>query len=127
MAYANTVGVTRKSNEVLVTISESEVASSSEADVIALGFTKGRILRQTCVLMSGTGTTVDPVIGIATNPAGANIALENGTAAATVDNQVAGGATFFATTGNLYHRSNPDAGTDNTIVTTYHILVGWGA
>jgi len=124
MAYANTVTVTRTSREVVVTVTETECEATSEADPIDLGFSRGRILRQTCVKTSGAGATVDPIIGTTTNPSGAAVVLENDTAAATVDNQVAGGATFNGSI--LYHRSNPASGTDNAITTVYHILIGWG-
>jgi len=124
MAYANTVTVTRKNREVVVTITETECAAGSEADPIDLGFSRGRILRQACVKTAGSAATVDPIIGTATNPSGASVVLENDTAAATVDNQITGGATFNGSV--LYHRSNPASATDNSITTTYHILVGWG-
>ena len=127
MAYASVVTVIRKGREVVVTIAETEAAAASEADPIELGFVRGRIIRQVCVLTSGTATTVDPIIGTTTDPSGAAVVLENATAAATVDNQITGGATFNSSTGILYHRSVVDgASADNVIATTYHILVGWG-
>jgi len=76
------------------------------------------------VLTSGTASTVDPIVGIATNPAGFNVVIENGTAAATIDNSYAGGITF-SSSGSLFQRSKPDAGSDNAITTVYHIAVGW--
>ena len=116
--------VTRKGNEIVVEITETSVGASTEV-AIPVNITRGRIVRQICVLTSGSGSTVDPIIGIATNPAGVNVVIENGTGAATVDNQYAGGITFSAT-GTLYHRSKPDSGSDNAVSTTYHIVVGWG-
>ena len=124
MAYAASVTVTRRGGEILVTISETEAASTSEAS-IDLGVQKFRVHRQICQLTSGTGTTVDPILGNATNPSGISVILENDTAAATADNSVTGGVTGYVSNGTLYHRSQVDAGTDNSISTQYHLVVGW--
>ena len=124
MAYAASVTVDRRGGEIRVTISETEAASSSEAS-IDLGIQKFRVQRQICSLTSGTGTTVDPILGNATNPSGANVVLENDTAAATTDNSMTGGVTGYVANGTLYHRSQVDAGTDNVIVSIYHLTVGW--
>lgn len=124
MAYAASVTVTRRGGEILVTISETEAASTSEAS-IDLGVQKFRVFRQICQLTSGTGTTVDPILGNATNPSGISVILENDTAAATADNSITGGVTGYVSNGTLYHRSQVDAGTDNSVSTEYHIVVGW--
>lgn len=124
MAYAASVTVTRRGGEILVTISETEAASTSEAS-IDLGVQKFRVYRQICQLTSGTATTVDPILGNATNPSGINVILENDTAAATADNSITGGVTGYVSNGTLYHRSQVDAGTDNSVSTQYHIVVGW--
>ena len=124
MAYAASVTVTRRGGEILVTISETEAASASEAS-IDLGVQKFRVHRQICQLTSGTGTTVDPILGNATNPSGISVILENDTAAATADNSITGGVTGYVSNGTLYHRSQVDAGTDNSVSTEYHIVVGW--
>ena len=124
MAYAASVTVTRRGGEILVTISETEAASTSEAS-IDLGVQKFRVFRQICQLTSGTGTTVDPILGNATNPSGINVIRENDTAAATADNSITGGVTGYVSNGTLYHRSQVDAGTDNSVSTEYHIVVGW--
>ena len=124
MAYAASVTVTRRGGEILVTISETEAASASEAS-IDLGVQKFRVHRQICQLTSGTGTTVDPILGNATSPSGISVILENDTAAATADNSITGGVTGYVSNGTLYHRSQVDAGTDNSVSTEYHIVVGW--
>ena len=116
--------VDRRGGEIRVTISESDAASSSEAS-IDLGVQKFRVHRQISSLTSGTGTTVDPILGNATNPSGANVILENDTAAATADNSITGGTTGYVANGTLYHRSQVDAGTNNVIVSIYHLTVGW--
>ena len=124
MAYAASVTVTRRGGEILVTISETEAASASEAS-IDLGVQKFRVHRQICQLPSGTGTTVDPILGNATSPSGISVILENDTAAATADTSITGGVTGYVSNGTLYHRSQVDAGTDNSVSTDYLIVVGW--
>jgi hypothetical protein len=122
---ASTATVLRKGSEVVVSITGTSIAAATEA-TITLGFTKGRIMRQVCVKTAGSGSTVDPIIGTATNPSGATVVMENGTAAASIDNQVTGGVPFYAPGGILYHRSVPDSASDNSITSEYLILVGWG-
>jgi hypothetical protein len=117
------VQVTRKGSEIVAVVTETGAGAASETE-IPLGIARGRILRMTTVLTSGTASTVDPIVGIATNPAGFNVVIENGTAAATIDNSYAGGITF-SSSGSLFQRSKPDAGSDNAITTVYHIAVGW--
>jgi hypothetical protein len=124
MAYAAAVTVTRRGGEIRVTISETEAASTSEA-TIDLGVQKFRVHRQICQITGGSGSTVDPILGNATAPSGANIILENDTAAATADNAITGGVTGYSSNGTLYHRSQVDSATDNTVVSVYHITVGW--
>lgn len=126
MAYAATVTVTRVGSAVKVTIAETECAATSEA-TIALGFKTGRLLRQIAVLTSGSGSTIDPIIGTATNPAtatGTAVAV-NDTAAAAVDNLQPVGVPFMVSDGKLYHRSVPNSGTNNVISTTYYISTGF--
>ncbi len=117
------VQVTRKGSEIVAVVTETGAGAASETE-IPLGIARGRILLMTTVLTSGTASTVDPIVGIATNPAGFNVVIENGTAAATIDNSYAGGITF-SSSGSLFQRSKPDAGSDNAITTVYHIAVGW--
>ena len=124
MAYAATVTVTRKGSEILVTVSETEAASGSEA-TITIGVTKFRVHRQICTLSSGSGASVDPILGRATSLSGANVILDNDAAAATADNSVTGGVTGYSSDGILYHRSKVNTGTDNTVVSEYHLTVGW--
>ena len=117
--------VTRKGNEIVVQITETSASSSTE-ETIAIGVTKGRVLRQLCVKTSGSASTVDPILARTSGGTGINIVMENGTAAATVDNQVTGGVPFYSSTGVLYHKSSPDTGSDNAISAEYLIVVGWG-
>lgn len=116
MAYSSTVTVTKISSDTdyLVTIEETDAAATSEFEINGLPY-GGRILRYTSVLTSGTGTTVDPIVGFATNPSGINVILENGTAAATID-VTPEPATYYAAD-KFFVRSKVDAGTDNAIST----------
>jgi hypothetical protein len=38
---------------------------------------------------------------------------------------VTGGVTGYSSDGILYHRSKVNTGTDNTVVSEYHLTVGW--
>ena len=124
MAYAAAVTVTRRGGEIRVTISETEAAATSEAS-IDLGVQSFRVHRQICQLTAGSASTVDPILGNATAPSGANVVIENDTAAATCDNAITGGVTGYSSTGTLYHRSNVDSAADSTVVSIYHVTVGW--
>lgn len=119
------VTVSRKGNEIAVSISETSAGSGTES-TITLGVQKFRVMRQLCQLTSGTGATIDPVLTRASGGTGINILLENDTAAASVDNSVTGGVCCFSTDGVIYHKSVPNAGSDNSISSEYAILVGWG-
>tara|TARA_Y100000034_G_scaffold133455_1_gene198956 strand:+ start:1796 stop:2086 length:291 start_codon:yes stop_codon:yes gene_type:complete len=92
----------------------------------------GRIKRQVTALKSGTGTTVDPIIGTVTDPGAAansqNVVLENGTAAATTDNQPVGGACYHTDQGTLFYRSRPNnAAADHVIDVVLLVRTGWVA
>lgn len=116
--------VTRKGKGILVTISETGAGSSTE-ETLAIGIQKGRVMRQVCRVTSGSASTVDPILTRVTSGTGIDIVLENDTAAATVDNSVSGGVPFFAASGNLFHKSVPNAGSDNAIASEYYIVDGW--
>jgi len=117
------VQVTRKGSEIVVVISETNVAAATEVE-IPLGITRGRLLRVIADKTAGSASTLASLLGIATNPAGSNIVFE-ATAAATVDSQIVGGATFSTSGGSLFYRAKPDSGSDNSVTTILHILVGW--
>ena len=116
MAYSATVTVKKVSSDTdfLVTIEETDATGTSEFEITDLPST-GRILRYTSVLTSGTGTTVDPIVGFATNPSGINVILENGTPAATID-ETPEPATYYVAN-KFFVRSKVDAGTNNSIST----------
>jgi len=123
MAYAAVVTVTTVGGDTIVEIAESDVAAGDEATIAGVPST-GRILRQTCVLTAGTGTTVNPVLAISAGGTGVNIIVSNATPAATVDNADPTVA-WHGGSGTIYHQSNVDAGADNVISTRYLIEAGW--
>lgn len=138
MAYAATVTITRTTHRgarayrVLVTETECATASewnTSSATGSVTGRTptlppNGRIVRVKVYKISGSATTVAPVLARATGITAAGLnALAVFSAASSVDDSTgvpySGGST-------LYGRSTPDAGTDNAITTDILILEGGG-
>ena len=118
------VTITRKGIEILVSIAETSASSSTES-TIDLGIQKGRVMRQICQVTAGTAATVDPILTRTSGGSGIEVIVENDTAAATADNSVTGGVPFYISDGTCYHKSVPNAGSDNTISTEYYIIVGW--
>ena len=116
--------VSRKGQEITVVISQTSVEATTEIE-IPLGITRGRLLRIIAEKTAGSASNIDPILGIATNPAGSSVVFEQGTGAVTIDNQIVGGATFSTSTGSLFYRPKPDSAADNAVTTILHILVGW--
>jgi len=109
----------------VVSIAGASVAATTEVEITGLPV-YGRIMLLRESLVSGTGTTIDPVLGTATNPA-TSVLLENDTAAAAVVLQPAGGPVpYYAAGGSLFYRPVPDAGADNVTAAEILILEGWG-
>ena len=124
MAYAAVVTVTNLGKRKwLATVVESDCSATDEAVIVGIPSTS-RLLTQVVSLISGTGTTVNPVLGSATNPSGIDLIVSNETAASSVNN-IASPAIPFVASANLFARSNPDAGADNVIHTKYIFLAGW--
>ena len=110
----------------LVALVGASVTATMEVEITGLPL-KGRVRRQKTSITSGTGTTVDPIIGTATAPATTKVVVENGTPAADVDNQHEGeGWFYYSATGSLFHRDRADAGADNVTASEYLISEGWG-
>ena len=111
-----------------ITINETDTATTSECNFEVPKIF--RILRQTCKLTGGSGSTIDPVVGTVTDPGAAASSAElvyaNGVAAARVNNDINSGqgAACYAAGGKLYHRSVPDSGTNNSVTTIYLIQGG---
>lgn len=131
MAYAANITITKLSiRDYFVSISETDAQNTSETTIVDSTTSKtlplqGRVLRQVCFFSSGTGSTVDPVLGTATGVAGINIIMENDVASALIDNQPVTGIPYYSETGTLYHKSKVDSGTNNSVVTHYYIREGW--
>ena len=127
MAYAATTSIAYDGVNAVVTVSETEAASSSEATV-QLPFVSGRVLKIVSELTAGTGTTVRPILGTATDPAGSAadtiVSIAAASAAAALNAVTDPAPPFLTTDGALYHRARVDAGADNSISTTYYIQRG---
>ncbi len=121
MAYAAVITSTRKGNDYLIQIVETEAGAATETSFQVP--IRGRILRQQASLISGSGATIDPILGNAANPTAAAVSLvvENATAAATIDNMSDPSVPYVSSTGTLYHRSVCNAGSDNAVTTLYYI------
>lgn len=130
---AVTYSITKYGDIFHVIINETSVGDDSVAIITTdpatgLGLPiSGVVLRQDCVLLAGTGTTVDPVLTRApdTTPLPPDVVCQNATAAASVSTE--GRATYFATIttdngGTLYHYSKVNnAALDHTVTTEYII------
>lgn len=125
MAYSSSQTLVKmgSGNTYRLTITETEAASGSEHEIAGLP-NSVRIVRRTCELTAGTGTTVDPICGTATNPSGTYVLLENGTAAARTVETPTIPVVVDAAAG-FYHRSVVDAAADNSVTTVYLLAVGW--
>jgi len=141
MAYAGTATVTAlhavggniqdrqaagNSADYRLVIVETGATTTDELEIVlaTAGLpVKGRVHAQYAILSAGTGTTIDPVLGLATNPAATAWRIENGTPAAAVHNQPSSPVKY--TGASFFHRARPDAAADNSITTTYLISAGW--
>lgn len=125
MAYSASVTVNNLgAGRWIVEINELEAGAATEATITGLP-TDLRLLKQVSSLISGTGTTVDPILGTASNPSGISVVAENDTAAADVNNVASPAIPFYAATGQLFHRSVCDAGSDNTVASLYFFVEHW--
>jgi len=139
MAYAATVSTRgEKSGHFVVSVAETGAGAATEWDTGGVGATVtatgsdlpilGRIVAIKVLLGAGTGTTVDPIIGRATNPSTIFEKIwENGAAAASVNVQLVDSDdnAYRLVDGVLYGRSVCDAGADNVVTTEIWITEGW--
>ena len=123
MAYAAVVTIKRLGSDVQVTIAETDCAIGDEATISGLPL-HGTILRQTCVLSSGTATTVSPLLAQTAAGTGTAVLVENATPAAVVDN-ASPTVAYVDADGIAFHQARPDAGADNVISTQYLIKGAW--
>ncbi len=124
MAYAATITVERQPLYIVVTISETEATSTSEATLEIMP-KWGALVRQAAEKTAGSCSTIDPLLGTASDPSGTDLVYANGTAAADLDNLPAQPVPYFSSDGTLYHRSQPNSGSDNSITTKYYFLAKW--
>lgn len=141
MPYAATVTVRLVGpGSWLVQIDEVDCGPTDEAQIGSLvdqGLpVLGKVLRQQCVLLSGSAATVNAILGEVANPP-ANldrIIVENNPAIQPIPtvNDTQGIATYYDLTpaagtvwGIAFHRSRPDVGADNVIRSYYHVVANW--
>lgn len=133
MAYSATVTLTELDRvagirRFTLTIAETEAAQTSEKEIVlaTVGLPPvGRIHSQLCKLTSGTGTTIDPILGNATSPATAMWKFENPAAAAQVHNQPDSAVKYGGIT-SFFHRAVVNSAVaDHVITTTYYVSEGW--
>lgn len=105
-----------------VTIAETEGAAASEATIDFAKQRNLRVLRVDLTQSAGSAGTFNPRIGPATDPSGYNGGVLVLAAAAASPISEEGGVGSVVTTasdGKLYHRSVPNAGSDNTVTVKY--------
>jgi hypothetical protein len=127
MAYAAVVTVVDNgSQEQVVTITETDGAAASEVEVVdsvtGRGLRAGsRLERVIATRSAGTAATRQPRLAVAAAATAIEIRyLATATAVATTIDDALRTVFPIALGGSkLYHRSIPDAGADNAMVTTY--------
>lgn len=130
MAYASTITVQEAGTGLyIVKVTETEAAATSEVQInlSAKGLPAvGAVIARRCAVTAGSGSTVQPVLGIATDPENGSAWLfSTDTAANPVHQQPAAGITYGTQVSSFFHRSKVNTGADNTITTIYHIKRGW--
>ena len=126
MAYSASVTLTHAGGrDYVITISETEAAAASEATITGLP-KKGLILSQLADKTAGAATTLDPKLTTATGSTlSTQTVIENGTAAATISNLADPAIPYYSPTGVLFHKTQVDTGTNNSVITVYLIRAGW--
>ena len=97
----------------------SSVAAATEIEISVP--VRGLLVRVEMTLDSGSGSTIAPVAGVVTNPAGKFGQVISIAAAARVDEVPVTGIPYHAADGILYLRPVPDAGADNVV--SYRIFI----
>lgn len=133
MAYTAVVSVVSTGSlSCRVTITETEGASASEVELV--DSTTGRrplpgwLQRCVATRSAGTAATRQPRLGRAASATGADI-LYQATATAvatTIDDGARTAFPILLGSGKLFHRSQPNAGSDNSMVTVYDITATAG-
>lgn len=128
MAYAAVVTVTQVSSaEYEILVEETDCGASDVATIDGVPFV-GSVVRVSAELISGSGTTINPIATRTTPPVSADetdvIVVPVSTPAATID--VSGSADYSTGPdgvglGRMYHTARCDAGADNVVKTLYRI------
>lgn len=119
------VGVAGGRRAVAVEFTETDGAAASESS-FRLPFKAGRIQRVSVEKTSGAAASYTPVTGTATGVAGDDVVHTCGSAATPNETPNSGaGKPFYTASGVLYHRSAPDAGSNNVSVVRYLISEGF--
>lgn len=126
MAYTATVTISRPSSRLtVVTVTETECGSTSETELVTSAGDRplraGRILRVIATRSAGTAAARQPRLAIASAASSIQIRYQATSTAVgtTIDESPTAGPTYEGP--SLYHRSQPDAGSDNSFVTVYHL------
>jgi len=127
MAYSATVSkdsdVTDGRKIHKISIVEDEAAAASEFSIPGVP-EAGRIVSYRATLISGSGATINPIIGLAASFAASsqNHLATNSTTAAHVNDQTE--LVYFSSSSSLHIRSTVNAGSDNVVHTEIVILEG---
>jgi len=125
MAYNNPVPKVTKitENTWIVDIIETD-CTDEEVEITGLP-AQGKIIRAVCVLEAGSAVHINPILSTKTETEAGQIDIvfeyeTTDTDVEIVDEQGLE-AVYYSKTGALYHRSRPDAGSNNDITTRYFI------
>jgi hypothetical protein len=114
--------------EWLITIVETATSNGETVEIQADGTEKlpktGRMLRIRSQLISGSASEITPILAVASNFYANSIVVEAGLDTE-IDEMVEGGIPYAMEGDILYHQSNPNTGSNNTIRTTYLLRDGW--
>lgn len=126
MAYSGVAVVTHLGgNDYEVVITETEAAAGSIATISGLP-KKGRLISQAAQKTAGSAATIDPKLTLASGSTLAtDTVVENGTAAASVNNLADPPVPYYSPTGELFHQSVVASAADNSVTTKYKIKAGW--
>lgn len=130
MAYAATVEIVREgSRGLVVTVTETEAAAASEKEIVdtTTGFRPGPCRLRRCIappLSAGSAATRQPRLAVAAAATAGQVryTATSTAVASTIDETMTVPVTLE---GKLYHRSQVNAGADNSMVTVYHLITGW--
>lgn len=121
MAYSASISKKYQHGLYEFTIVELEASATTEFTLTGVP-DYGYVIRSASQLTAGSGSTVDPVLGRATAPAGITLITANDTAAASVDNIQTEGVPYTTlTAGTLFGRSVCGSATDNAVTTLIYI------